>query len=169
MFHTLLFFVSFALGTGSAFAQADFPQKGIWACEEESRISGHDALVQTEVTYPSPGVFHSKGVATLYLNRTRDVRVSLDGEGVFTTDGDQLVSTYKSVTATPLPSTGFSEAEADYLADWQAYLIRGFKSIEGRALDQIYAPKSDSAFDLIAEIGGRKSVVSCVKLEDLIG
>ena len=78
-----------ALGCASAsMAETDFPQKGIWACEEESRISGHDALVQTEVTYPSPGVFHSKGVASLYLSTKREVRVSLDGEGVFTTDGD---------------------------------------------------------------------------------
>ena len=158
-----------ALAGLSATAEGSFPQKGIWACEETSRISGHDAIVQTEVTYPSPGVFESKGVATLFLSKAREVRVSLNGEGTFSTDGDKLVSTYVSVTAKPLPSDGFSEAEADFLADWQAYLIRGFTSIEGRALDQIYAPKSESAFDLIAEIGGRESVVSCTKLEDLIG
>lgn len=158
-----------AFGGLSASAESDFPQKGIWACEETSKISGYDAVVQTEVTYPSPGKFHSKGVATLFLSTKREVRVSLTGDGTFTTDGEKLVSTYNSVTAKPLPSVGFSEAEADFLADWQAYLIRGFTSIEGRALDQVYTPKSDSAFDLIAEIGGRESVVSCSKLEDLIG
>lgn len=158
-----------ALAAGSALAETNFPQEGIWACEESSKISGYDALVQTEVTYPAAGEFHSKGVATLFLNKSREVRVSLTGDGTFTANGEKLVSTYISVDAKPLPSVGFSEAEADFLADWQAYLIRGFTSIEGRSLDQIYAPKSDSAFDLIAEIGGRESVVSCVKAGELVG
>lgn len=146
-----------------------FPQSGIWACEEASKIAGYDALVRSTVTYPEPGKFHSDGVATLYLNKTREVRVSLDGDGTFTVNGEHLVSTYHTVTAKPLPSDGFSKSDADFLADWQAYLIRGFTSIEGRALDQTWVRHSDNAFDIIAKIGGRDSVVSCQRAEDLIG
>ncbi|MAP96059.1 MAG: hypothetical protein CMK07_14025 [Ponticaulis sp.] len=42
-------------------------------------------------------------------------------------------------------------------------------SIEGRALDQTYEPKSDSAFDLTAKIGGEERVVSCRKVVEMIG
>ncbi|MAK62645.1 MAG: hypothetical protein CMK09_16875 [Ponticaulis sp.] len=150
-------------------ATSDFPQSGSWSCEETSKISGYDAIVRSSVTYPEPGKFHSKGVATLYLNKTREVRVSLDGRGEFTVDGDSLTSTYDSVVGKPLPSYGFSKSEADFLADWQAYLIRGFTSIEGRALDQTWVRYSDNAFDLVAKIGGRDSVVSCQRAEELVG
>ncbi|MAP96056.1 MAG: hypothetical protein CMK07_14010 [Ponticaulis sp.] len=159
--------------TTSAAAMAEthpaFPQSGEWQCEEASRISGYDALVRSTVTYPEPGKFISKGVASLYLNKSREVRISLDGEGEFTVDNDTLTSTYTSVAGHPLASVGFDESDSDFLADWQAYLIRGFTSIEGRALDQTYEPKSDSAFDLTAEIGGEERVVSCRKVVEMVG
>lgn len=146
-----------------------FPQEGVWSCVEPAVISGHEAIVRSEVSYPAPGRFESEGIATLYLPAEKEVRIALTGAGDFTVDGDQLTSVYTSISAVPTEPYGFTEAETDYLHDWQAYLISGFEGIKGRVLDQFFRPHSENSFDLVAIVGGEEKIVSCQRQEDLIG
>jgi len=166
-----VFSTTLMLMSGTALAQANlpFPQEGTWTCREESVISGNQALVISEVSYPTPGKFISSGEAIVNLSGEREIRIALSGTGEFTVDGGTLSSTYSEIQARPLSATGFSESERDFLNDWNAYLVRGFSSIEGRTLEQRYVPHSASRFDLIAQIGGEDRTVSCERSEDLIG